>query len=129
MSDSGEGAFTVAVSEANDLFAAPLVRLDQHQNALFFLSHSWAEVDTIRPDVDEPLGAEIAPLPTIILGPPVGLPRDVFWVSFVDQSGATQPLGAAFCGAEAAGLDIDLIPVSGDQRAVRMIRIIGNKAP
>lgn len=32
------GAFTIAVSQADDLFAAPLICPDQHQNALFFLS-------------------------------------------------------------------------------------------
>ena len=71
------GAFAVAVRKADDLLAAPFIRADQHQNALFFLSHSRAEVDTVRPDVDEPARAEIAALPAVILVPPIGFkPRN-----------------------------------------------------
>lgn len=37
------GAFTVPISKANDLLAAPLVCADKHQNALFFLSHARSD--------------------------------------------------------------------------------------
>jgi len=67
------GAFAVAIRHADDFLAAPLICSDEYQNTLFFLSHSWSEVDTIRPDIDEPPRAEIAPLPAVVLIPSVGL--------------------------------------------------------
>jgi len=46
---------------------------NQNENTLFFLSHAWPEVDTVRPDIDGPSGAQVAPLPAIVLSPPIGL--------------------------------------------------------
>lgn len=59
--------------------ARPMISLLPHLYAPistithFFLSHLGAKVNTIRLKVDEPLGAEVAPLPAIVLGPTVGL--------------------------------------------------------
>ena len=64
------GAFAVVVRQAEDFFSPLLIRTDQHQNALFFF-HSWLEIDTIGPDIDDAPGAEIAFLPALIIFPPV----------------------------------------------------------
>ncbi len=64
-------ALAVAISKVDDFLPTPFVRPDKYQNTLFFLGHSRTKVDSIRPDIDEPTGAEIAPLLVILLVPPV----------------------------------------------------------
>ena len=64
------GAFAIALREAEDFLAAPLIRADRHRNALFFL-HSWLEIDAVRPDINDPPGAEVAFLPAFVILPPV----------------------------------------------------------
>ena len=71
------GAFAKAVGHGQQFLAAVFVRSDDHQNALFFLSHPRLEVNAIRPDVEEAPAAEIALLPSFVVCPPIGLqPRD-----------------------------------------------------
>lgn len=70
-------AFAEAVGHGQQLLAAIFIRPENHQNTLFFISHSRLEVDAIRPDVEKPPVAEIALLPSLVALPPIGLqPRD-----------------------------------------------------
>ena len=71
------GAFAEAIGHGQQFLAAVFIRPDDHQNALFFLSHPRLEVNAIRPDVEKPPRAKVALLPGFIVRPPVGLqPRD-----------------------------------------------------
>ena len=48
------------------------IRPNQLQDAVLLLGHSGPAIDPIRPDVYEPPRAQVAPLPTVILIPPIG---------------------------------------------------------
>lgn len=66
------GAFAIAVSKAEHLLLIPFISADQHQHALLFLGHAWLEINPVGSDVDDPPGAEIPPLPALVVIPPLG---------------------------------------------------------
>ena len=65
-------ALAEAVGHGQQFLAAIFVRAHNHQNTLFFLSHSRLEVDPICPDVEKPPRAKIAFLPSLVVLPPIG---------------------------------------------------------
>lgn len=83
MGRAGRALFPASARYAQKLVtrdqAAVFGRPDDHQNALFFLSHPRLEGDAIGPDVEKPPRAKVALLPSLVVVPPVGLQGAEIW--------------------------------------------------
>lgn len=73
-------SFAIAICQAQHFLLAPFIRPYEHQNALFIV-HSWLDIHTIRPDIDDVPGAEVAFLPAFIILPPICLEQRDGWLS------------------------------------------------